>query len=300
MQGRDDHLYTNQCFLQKLGAAPLFLRPRTLDEAVAALGTPGVQILAGGTDFFPALGERQVATPVVDITAIPELSGVTIGDSEIRIAGGTTWTEVIRTPLPACFDALKAAAREVGSIQIQNRGTVAGNLCNASPAADGVPPLLALDADVELVSRHGRRRLKLDAFITGNRRTERRPGEILTAVILPRTIDGPSAFLKLGARRYLVISIAMVAAILADDGAGKVGQARIAVGSCSVVARRLPALEQALVGAPFAAGIGGLVVPAHLDGLSPIDDVRATAAYRRDAARTLVARALERCVAGGA
>jgi CO/xanthine dehydrogenase FAD-binding subunit len=275
----------------------LFLRPRTLDEAVAALEAPGVQILAGGTDFFPALGERQAAMPIVDITAIPELSGITVGDREIRIAGGTTWTEIIETPLPACFDALKLAAREVGSIQIQNRGTVAGNLCNASPAADGVPPLLALDAEVELVSRTGRRRLKLDAFITGNRRTERRPGEILAAVIVPRTIDGPSAFLKLGARRYLVISIAMVAAILADDGAGRVAQARVAVGACSAVARRLPELERSLVGLPFGAGIGAHVAPTHLEGLSPIDDVRATAAYRRDAARTLVARTLERCVA---
>jgi CO/xanthine dehydrogenase FAD-binding subunit len=276
----------------------LFLRPRTLTEAVAALDAPGIQILAGGTDFFPGLGERPVSAPVLDITAIPELSGVAINDREIRIAGRTTWTEVITTPLPACCDALKEAAREVGSVQIQNRGTVAGNLCNASPAADGVPPLLALDAEVELLSRAGARRLKLADFITGNRRTERRADEILTAVILPRSIDGPSAFLKLGARRYLVISIAMVAAILEDDGDGRVGQARVAVGSCSAVARRLPALERTLVGTPFAPGIGRRVDPAHLGDLSPIDDLRATAAFRRDAALTLVARALERCVAG--
>lgn len=276
----------------------MFLRPRTLTEAVAALDAPGIQILAGGTDFFPALGERPVSAPVLDITAIPELSGIAIDDREIRIAGRTTWTDVIAAPLPACCDALKEAAREVGSVQIQNRGTVAGNLCNASPAADGVPPLLALDAEVELLSRTGTRRLKLADFITGNRRTERRPDEILTAVILPRSIDGPSAFLKLGARRYLVISIAMVAAILEDDGDGRIGQARVAVGSCSAVARRLPGLERALVGTAFAPGIGRQVVPAHLADLSPIDDLRGTAAFRRDAARTLVARALERCVAG--
>jgi CO/xanthine dehydrogenase FAD-binding subunit len=275
--------------------SPLFLRPRTLREAIEALEAPGVQILAGGTDFFPGLGERQITGPVVDITAVPELSGIGITDSEIRIAGRTTWSEVIAAPLPRCFDALKQAAREVGSIQIQNRGTVAGNLCNASPAADGVPPLLALDAEVELISRAGTRRLPLAAFITGNRRTERRPTEILSAAILPRTIEGPSVFLKLGARRYLVISIAMVATILEDDG-GKVGQARIAVGSCSAVAQRLPELERALVGAPFAPGIGARVAPEHLRALAPIDDVRATAAYRRDAARTLVARSLERCV----
>lgn len=276
----------------------MFLRPRTLTEAVAALDTPGIQILAGGTDFFPGLGERQVAESVLDITAIPELSGIAMGDREIRIAARTTWTDVIAAPLPACCDALKEAAREVGSVQIQHRGTVAGNLCNASPAADGVPPLLALDAEVELLSRAGTRRLKLADFITGNRRTERRADEILTAVILPRDIDGPSAFLKLGARRYLVISIAMVAAIIERDGNGRVGQARVAVGSCSAVARRLPVLERALVGTAFAPGIGRRVDPAHLGDLTPIDDLRATAAFRRDVARTLVARALERCVGG--
>jgi CO/xanthine dehydrogenase FAD-binding subunit len=202
---------------------------------------------------------------------------------------------VIAAPLPACFDALKQAAREVGSIQIQNRGTVAGNLCNASPAADGVPPLLALDAEIELVSRAGTRRLRLAEFIAGNRRTLRQPTEILSAIVVPRSIDGPSAFLKLGARRYLVISIAMVAAIVEPDSRDRIAQARVAVGSCSAVAQRLTALEQALVGVPLEPGLGALASPVHLAGLSPIDDVRATAAFRRDAARTLVARALERC-----
>lgn len=275
----------------------MFLRPRTLSEAVEALEWPGARILAGGTDFYPALGDRPVACPVVDITAVPELTGITVTDRKIRIAGGTTWSEVVATPLPRCFDALKAAAREVGSVQIQNRGTIAGNLCNASPAADGVPPLVALDAEVELVSRAGRRRVPLAAFITGNRRTVRQDGEILASVIVPRRIEGPSCFLKLGARRYLVISIAMVAVILESEN-GMVRQARVAVGACSAVAQRLGGLEQALAGMPAKPGIGTMVEPQHLAGLSPIDDVRATAAYRLDAARTLVARALERCAAG--
>lgn len=273
----------------------MFLRPRTLHEAVEALQSLGVQILAGGTDFFPALGDRPATAPLVDLTGIPELSGIVVTDREVRIGGATTWSSLIKTPLPRCFDALKAAAREIGSVQIQNRGTIAGNLCNASPAADGVPPLLVLDAEVELVSREGMRRLSLPAFITGNRRTARRADEILSAVIVPRSIDGPSAFLKLGARRYLVISIAMVAAVL-EEHQGMIAQARIAVGSCSVVARRLPELERLLLGKPAATGIGELVTPEHLRELSPIDDVRATAAYRRDAARSLVARALECCV----
>src|SRR5438445_7447390 len=97
-----------------------------------------------------------------------EIKGMAREKDYFRIGGGTTWTKVLQTPWPQCFDALKAAAREVGSVQIQNRGTVAGNLCNASPAADGVPPLLALNAEVELVSREGRRKLPLSNFIIGN------------------------------------------------------------------------------------------------------------------------------------
>jgi len=235
----------------------MFLRPRSLSEAVDALATPRIQILAGGTDFYPALRDRQLSDPVLDITAVKELSGIRQEPGEFRIAGGTTWTELVATPLPRCFDALKAAAREVGSIQIQNRGTIAGNLCNASPAADGVPPLLALDAEIELMSRAGTRRLKLGDFITGNRKTERRPDELVSAILVPRTIEGPSVFLKLGARRYLVISIAMVAAILERDDQGRIAQARVAVGSCSAVARRLPELEKALLGAAMKRGVGG-------------------------------------------
>jgi CO/xanthine dehydrogenase FAD-binding subunit len=268
-----------------------------LDEAVSLLASADGQILAGGTDFYPALGERLPQGRVVDITSLREIRGVSVESEFICIGGLTTWSEVIRARLPRCFDALKAAAREVGSVQIQNRGTVAGNLCNASPAADGVPPLLALDAEVELASAAGRRRMPLAQFILGNRKTARRADEILAAVLVPRRMeDSASAFLKLGARRYLVISISMVAVVVQVDGAGRVGEAHIAVGSCSAKAERLDELEKNLVGLPAKAGIGSAVRAEHLSILSPIDDVRATGEYRRDASLTLVRRALEACV----
>ena len=256
---------------------------------------PGIQVLSGGTDFYPALGDRIAQEPVMDISGLRDLRGVSSDVHYIRIGGLTTWSDVIQTPLPRCFDALKSAAREVGSVQIQNRGTVAGNLCNASPAADGVPPLLALDAEVELASSTGSRRMPLAEFILGNRKTQRRQDELLTAVWVPRTLeDARSTFLKLGARRYLVISISMVAVVILA-AAGKVAAARVAVGSCSVVARRLTALERELVGASVRDGMGARVTPDHLAPLSPIDDVRATAEYRRDASLTLVRRALNTC-----
>jgi CO/xanthine dehydrogenase FAD-binding subunit len=275
----------------------LYIKPKTVDEAVLALAAEPAQILSGGTDFYPALGDRPVRGAVVDVSGLGELRGVTADAARIRIGGLTTWSEIIRTPLPRCFDALKAAAREVGSVQIQNRGTVAGNLCNASPAADGVPPLLALDAEVELVSKAGARRMPLAEFIVGNRKTQRRTDELLTAVLVPRVAENAaSAFVKLGARQYLVISISMVAAGVLLDDAGRVADARVAVGSCSAVARRLRKLEGELIGAAARGGLGRRVGQEHLQPLSPIDDVRATAEYRMDASLILVQRALNACV----
>lgn len=274
----------------------MYARPTTLDEAVLLLANERAQVLSGGTDFYPALGDCPVRGSVVDVSGLKELRGVTTEADRIRIGGLTTWSEIIRIPLPRCFDALKAAAREVGSVQIQNRGTVAGNLCNASPAADGVPPLLALDAEVELVSRAGARRMPLAEFIVGNRKTQRRADELLTAVLVPRLMErAASAFVKLGARRYLVISISMVAAAVLVDDRGRVADARVAVGSCSAVARRLRKLEGELAGVAIREGLGRRVRQEHLQPLSPIDDVRATAEYRMDACLTLVQRVLNSC-----
>jgi CO/xanthine dehydrogenase FAD-binding subunit len=237
-----------------------------------------------------------VQDAVLDISGLDDFRGIKTEADQIRIGGLTTWTEIIRASLPRCFDALKSAAREVGSVQIQNRGTVAGNLCNASPAADGVPPLLALDAEVELISQAGVRRMALAEFIVGNRKTQRRPDELLTAVIVPRELeDAASAFVKLGARRYLVISISMVAVVVRASDEHKVLAARVAVGSCSAVARRMFELESNLVGISIGDGLGRIARPEHLASLSPIDDVRATGEYRREASLRLVQRALNAC-----
>lgn len=274
----------------------MYCRPRTLDEAVHALSASGGQILSGGTDFFPAIVDRAVPSDVVDISRVQEIKGIAFERDFIRIGGATSWSEVIAAALPRCLDGLKSAAREVGSIQIQNRGTVAGNICNASPAADGVPPLLALDAEVELVSAEGARRIPIADFILGNRKTARRPDEILANIFIARQLaDASSAFLKLGARRYLVISISMVAAVIKTNAAGIVEDARIAVGSCSAKAQRLGELERVLIGLPAGRSLREIVSPHHLASLAPIDDVRATSAYRLDASLTLIRRTLDLC-----
>src|SRR6202011_1897467 len=133
------------------------------------------------------------------VSPVSEPKGFPLDPNYIRIGGLPTWSEIIASSLPRCFDALKSAAREIGGIQIQNRGTMAGNLCNASPAADSVPPLLALDAEVELVSHSGARRMPLQQFILGNRKTQQRPDEILSQIFVPRALENAaSTFLKLG------------------------------------------------------------------------------------------------------
>jgi CO/xanthine dehydrogenase FAD-binding subunit len=272
----------------------MFLRPRSLEEAVGALARDGGVLLSGGTDLFPAWVDRLPPAAVIDLSAVTALRGIRVDINEVRIGGGTTWSDIIRADLPPAFAALQAAGREVGSVQIQNAGTIAGNLCNASPAADGVPPLLALEAEVELVSVGGVRRLPLAAFITGYRATGRRADEILSAVIVPRRHEvARSAFLKLGARRYLVISIVMVAVNLRRGPGGEIVHARVAVGAASAVARRLESLERKLQAARARTPAASVADDDDLAPLTPIDDVRATAVYRRDAALTLVRRALE-------
>lgn len=271
-----------------------YAQPRTLREAVEALAGGGALILAGGTDIFPAHVGKPLAGGIVDVFNLPELRGISEEGVQYRIGGATRWTDILKADLPPAFDCLKLAAQEVGSIQIQNRGTIAGNLCNASPAADGVPPLLALDAEVELTSLDGVRRLPLSAFITGYRKTAIAQGEILSAILVPKTFgEARSSFLKLGARRYLVISIVMVAAVVRRGTDGRIADARIAVGAASAVAQRLASLETDLRSLAADVRPSSIVAERHIAGLSPIDDVRATAAYRGEAALHLIGQAVD-------
>lgn len=271
-----------------------YQRPMTVEEAVAALNGGTLAVLAGGTDYYPARVGRPLDDDILDITGIDDLAGIADTGDEIRIGALATWSDLAGADLPGCFDGLKQAALQVGGAQVQNAGTVIGNVCNASPAADGLPNLLALEAVVELTSARGVRRMPVADFVTGNRRTIRQPGELATALLIPRLPDSArSCFLKLGARRYLVISIVMVAGVLTPAEDGTVGDARIAVGSCSAVAQRLSALERALRGQPIGPGLAEIVEAAHLGPLAPIDDMRGTAAYRKDAALTLLRRTVD-------
>lgn len=277
---------------------PRYHRPETLTEALTLRAEAGLTVLAGSTDIYPLRTHRaawfeQQSDDMLDISGVAELAGIAHGPHGTRIGALASWSDLIAAELPPAFAALKHAARQVGGVQIQNRATLAGNLCNASPAADGVPPLLALDCEVELASLGGRRRLPLSAFIFGNRQTALAADELLVAIHVPPQPEVMrSSFLKLGARSYLVISIASVAANLALDRSGRIAALRIAVGACSAAPQRLTGLELRLLGQAASPELIGAITPADLVALSPIADVRASAAYRAGSALVLVRRAL--------
>jgi len=269
-------------------------RPAKLEDALALKAKGDLLVLAGGTDVYPmkttraAWGEGETRD-ILDISAIEGLGGIEKAGDHWRVGALVTWSDLVRADLPVVFDGLKLAAREVGGLQIQNRGTIAGNLCNASPAADGTPCLLALDASVELQSSAGSRLVPMRDFHDGYRSSVCGADELVTAILVPDLPEGARAhFVKLGARRYLVISIVMAAAVLVPGEDGRICDARVAVGACSVTAQRLAALEAELTGRRFTDDLAGLVQAAHFSALSPIDDIRASGEYRRGAALEVV------------
>ena len=270
-----------------------YFRPATLQEALAIRAEREVDIVAGATDVYPAKANRagwgvMGHKDVLDITAIPGLGAIEDRGDHWRFGCLVTWTDLVPADLPPAFDGLRAAAREIGGVQIQNRGTLVGNLCTASPAGDGIPNLMALSAEVEVAGGLGARVIAAEAFVDGYRHTACRPDEIVTAIRVPKSdASARGGFLKLGARHYLVISIAMVAGVIETDANDRIVEARIAVGACSPVARRLTALEDRMVGRSLGHDLARLLQAQDLDVLSPLDDVRASAAYRLAAAEAL-------------
>jgi len=303
------HAMTPEAAAAARDARPRYRRADDLDDALRLLALGGWTPLAGGTDFYPARVGRAVRESLLDLGQVEALRGIARGadpqgNPVLRIGAMTPWSAIVRAPLDEAFVALQQAAREIGGVQVQNRATIGGNLCNASPAADGVAALLALDARLELASLRGRRRLAVDEFVLGVRRTALAPDELLVAIELPaRSRSARSAFLKLGYRRSLVISIAMVAAAVEFDANDRLAQCAIAVGACAPAAARLRALESRLLGTARSALVqrfDAAIDDETLAPLQPIDDVRATAAYRSHAAVELARRLIAEFAASGA
>ncbi len=280
----------------------MFVRAVDRKQALTLLNDGDWSILAGGTDFYPALNDKAIQGNILDITAIADLKCIQETDDYWRFHALTSWADIHQaTNLPPAFHSLKQVAREVGSIQIQNRATMTGNLCTASPAGDGIPALLALDAEIEIASLHHIRHMKLADFMVGYRAVALEKNEMVSAILIPKKMtpnepkQGISQFYKLGARKYLVISIAMSAVhLIINDKT--IENASIAVGACSTVAQRIPLLEEALRGKKFDNHLHETVEDKHFQHLTPIDDVRATATYRRKIVKQIVQKTLINCV----
>jgi CO/xanthine dehydrogenase FAD-binding subunit len=282
------------------------LVPRSLDAAVAALADrPDALVLAGGTDLMVEVNESRhrfaEGDTVVAVNRVPELRSWTHDPSArtVRLGAGVTYAELEVAPLATVLPALAQAARTVGSPQIRNAATIGGNLATCSPAGDGLPVLSALDALVELQGPAGRRGLPVAQFMTGVKRTARRPDELITAVTVP-VLDGWQGYAKVGIRNAMVIAIA--GACLAVDIPTR--SIRLALGS---VAPTIVRAAEAEAHASSTADWDTLRVDdaaalefGRLAGAAarPIDDHRATAAYRRHAVEVLSRRLLRRAFPG--
>jgi CO/xanthine dehydrogenase FAD-binding subunit len=247
-------------------------RPRNLTQALAMMRDESLTPLAGCTDIYVNLQFGTTGeTRYIDVWPLEELRGISADKHTLRVGALNTFSEIIASPLVRKrVPMLVAAAREIGGRQIQNRGTLAGNIANASPAGDSLPVLAAADATVVLVSTRGERRVPLTSFYTGYRKTVRRDDELILAIDIPR-IDGRQWWRKVGTRRAQAISKVMMAGVKGKN------LVRVAVGSIAPTVLRLRKTEQSL-----AAG-AGLSEALHVlaEEITPIDDIRSTAEYRR-------------------
>jgi CO/xanthine dehydrogenase FAD-binding subunit len=260
------------------------LTPRSLDEALRLKAErPGALPIHGGTDVMVELNFDRARPPaLLNLNEVPELRGWSRENGTLRLGAGLTYTEAMQAPLAEDCRALAQASRTVGGPQIRNRGTIGGNLGTASPAGDALPPLLVYQAEVEVRSVNGSRRLPVRDFLVGPKRNALQPEELIIAVF----VQPPGArqtFMKVGPRNAMVIAVVSLALAVDEER----GEVRASFGSAGPV--------PGLVTSPLAERVE---LPERVAGAaSPIDDVRGTARYRRHVLRVLTERALERCLA---
>jgi xanthine dehydrogenase small subunit len=263
--------------------------PRSLAEAYALLSDldPAPwRPIAGGTDLMVQITGELGEPParVIDLWRIDELRGIRLEGDELVLGALTTYTEIRQSPLVAEFvPALGACAATIGAAQIQNRGTIGGNVVNASPAGDTLPILLADGARIALGSASGERIVDAGDFWTGYRTTARRPEELVTAIRLPVVPGRELQFRKIGTRRAQAISKVVMALAWTQSGA-RWTDVRLALGSVAATPVRAPRAESVLEGAEPTRDVADAAAAALTAEIDPIDDVRSTADYRRSVA----------------
>ncbi len=271
-----------------------YLAPRRLDEALSLL-TPDSVPLAGGTDLFLRMERRQTQPDnVIDLKRIPDMDRIESSDGGLRIGALTLMETVAASSLAANgYSALAESARVVGSIQTRNRATIGGNLANASPAADTATPLLALGAIAEASHVDGTRELPLEQLFLGPGRTALRSGELLTAIRIPAMPARTGSSFQRCVRTAMDIAVVNCAVFVRLDEDGAVAEARIALGAVGPTPLRAASAEGCLRGRRFDADAAAETAERAAADAQPIDDVRASAAYRTEMVRVLTRRAIE-------
>lgn len=274
-------------------------RPRSLDDALQILAeTPGATPLGGGTCLLVDLRQRKrSADALIDLSRIETMRGIRTEDGALVLGAMTTIAELLTSELVREYaPVLRAACNVFAAPLVRNRATLGGNLAHGSPAADAAPPLLALDANVELQSRNGSRVVPLREFFVSPCQTVRTDAELVTALRVPLCDQGPAwAYEKLGLRKADAISVVSAAAVRMPDD----GTVRIALGAVAPVPIRARAAEEKLGSEAWSTVEIAEAARLAADEARPIDDVRGSAAYRKRQAEILVRRCLERVGEGG-
>jgi CO/xanthine dehydrogenase FAD-binding subunit len=274
-------------------------RPSTLREACDLLAGGGARLFAGGTDLIPQLREgRREAACIVDLKRLDECTSIEVwADGGVTIGAAVPASIVGRHPVVReRYPALAVSARMIGSHQVQNRASLGGNICNAAPSADAVPPLIVLGAEVEIVSGEGRRVVPLETIFAGPGRTTLAAGELLATIRLPAPqANTASHYIRFTPRREMDIAAAGVAARVICDDAGVIIDARMALASVAPTPIRAIAGEQVLFGQRLDEASIEAAAQAAMGEARPISDTRASAEYRRELVRVLTRRVLAHC-----
>jgi CO/xanthine dehydrogenase FAD-binding subunit len=275
--------------------------PATLEEAVAAMQADGARALAGGTDLIPQLREgRREAAQVVDLKRIPELTSIsTRADGSLVLGAAASASNIARhAAVASAYPAVAGSAQLIGSLQVQNRASLGGNICNAAPSADAVPALICHQARARIAGPGGERQETLEDFIRGPGKTSLGQGEVLVSIALPPTPPRSAAkYLRFTPRREMDIAIAGAAAWIRLGADGRIAEARIVLASVGPKPIRATSAERKLLGEPPASALFEAAGKLAASDAQPISDTRGSADYRRTLIAVLTARALADCLA---
>ena len=272
-----------------------FLVPANLQHLATLLQTPGRKLIAGGTDLIPSLRQaHSLPAQIIDISRLRELRYIREQNRIVHIGALTSFRDVQNSRiLNETAPALVQAAGQIGSPMIRTRGTLGGNIAHASPAADSLPALLIMDASVTLSSQKGQRTQMLCDFLLNPGKTDIHSDEILTDIFFEKpSTNCAASFVKIGPRRGMTIAIVNAAALVGLDNDGRINQARLSIGAVAPTAIRCRLTEQALIGCLPSEKLWESISSIIQEEISPIDDIRGTAQYRRRAAFILSKRAL--------